>query len=304
MGSTAVFYSLWFAMLGEDGGGGGQEGGGGEEAHAADDDGLNKKPKKNKKHQKKGQKPVAALATFVRRRGRPQLIALVPHALVEDAQGNGEQLEPPGFDVIYLPAADEVRPVAAPNATGTLPAYVGRPPFRRASEGAISAAERLVRGLDLDKVVVGEGKDGNGEEEEEIPFDPSEIGNPALARLYSVLESLALGEAIPPAESTVDGTLPKRENTARAVELARGLAAAVGGALDDGEGAGGGGGGGSARARRGGGEQEATVAEIEADARAGLNLMVDEIQRALVARGLKKSGKKEELLLRLRGALD
>ena len=171
--------------------------------------------------------------------------------------------------------------------------------------------------MSLDREVKEEG--GGGEEGGEvvIPFDASEIRNPALARFYSVLESLALGEAIPPAESTFDGTMPTGERTERAVELAKGLAAAVGGALDDGEGAtaagspGGGargaaggaaGGGASARARRGNGDREVSIPEIEADARAGLNLTVEELQRALVARGLKKSGRKDELMQRLREA--
>ena len=333
-GSTAVFSALWYAMLNDFG--------------EEEEDGKGKKEEEGEVNGTKTPHPhptrFAALATFVRKRGRPQLVALVPHALVladdgddNEGAGNGasnggpeeqlEQLEPPGFDVVYLPAADDSRPVAAPNVAGSLPAYVGRPPFRKASRNAISAAERLVMGLDLDEkvaVVGGGGGESKIEEEEEnelLPFDSSEIGNPSLARFYSVLESLALGEAIPPPETTVDKTLPSPERTSRAVELARGLAAAVvGGALDDGEGLSGGGGGGggggrgggaagaagggggaSARARRG--DQEPTIAAIEADALAGLNLTVDEIQRALVARGLKKSGRKEELLQRLRGAL-
>ena len=309
-------------MLGEKEGGQEEEEEEEEQARvAAADDGTKKKKKKNR--QKRRPTPMAALATFVRKRGRPQLVALVPHALVVDADdvgGGGEQLEPPGLDVIYLPAADDARPVAAPNAAGAgQAAQFGRPPYLRASEGAIAAAERLVRGLSLDEVVAGvkgeSGEENEGREEEgdeTILFDASEISNPALARFYSVLESRALGEPILPA---LDGTLPSEEKRERAAELARGLAAAVGGALDDGEGrasggggagggrgAGGGGGGASAKARRGG-DQEATVAEIDADALAGLNLTVDELQRALAARGLKKSGRKEELLQRLRGAL-
>jgi len=263
---------------------------------------------------KKSTGPVAALATFVRQRGRPQLVALVPHALVEDAAGTGEQLEPPGLDVVYLPAADEVRPAAAPNAgasPGSQASQLGPPPYLAAGDAAVSAAERLVRGLCLDEPVAGE-KRGGGGSEDVVSFDSAEISNPALARFYSVLEALALGEAAPPAESAVDGTMPSREAAERAVGLARGLAEAVGGALDDGEdggggagaggGGGGGGGGASARARRGG-DREATVAEIEADALSGLDLKVEEVQRALVARKLKKSGRKEELLQRLRGAM-
>ena len=207
---------------------------------------------------------------------------------------------------------------------GSQASQLGPPPYLAASDAAVSAAERLVRGLCLDEVVAGEGGGGGdgekggggggeGAEDEVIPFDSSEISNPALARFFSVLEALALGEAAPPAEEAADGTMPSREAAERAVGLARGLAEAVGGALDDGEygvggggGAGGGGagarGGNSARARRGN-EHEATVAEIEADALAGLDLKVEEIQRALVARKLKKSGRKEELLQRLRGAM-
>ena len=45
------------------------------------------------------------------------------------------------------------------------------------------------------------------------------------------------------------------------------------------------------------------MAEIEADAIAGLNLTADELRRALASRGLKRSGRKEELVQRLRGAL-
>eukprot|EP00877_Chromochloris_zofingiensis_P012838 jgi/Chrzof1/7808/Cz02g37100.t1 len=117
----------------------------------------------------------------------PILVALLPQEEVLDEFGN--QLEPPGLHLIYLPFQDDLR---APEAE---PALVGLA-SSRADEAQIQAAEQLMERLHL------------------TDFYCNNISNPVLVRHFDIIEKVALGDPLPAAEDLEDDTLPDVEGQA------------------------------------------------------------------------------------------
>ncbi|THD21731.1 Acylaminoacyl-peptidase (S09 family) [Fasciola hepatica] len=116
---------------------------------------------------------VVGLAICVQRKGiPPRLVALMPQEEKLDEEGN--QLDPPGFQLIHLPYADDFRELDLPE--------VGP-----ASAEQVEAAKALVKKL-------------------MVPFSPKQISNPVLQRQYAILEALALNrESV---EDVPDHTIP------------------------------------------------------------------------------------------------
>lgn len=107
----------------------------------------------------------------------PQLVALLPAE--EELYEDGSQASPPGFHVIYLPYADDVRnPETSTDFTGVERA--------QPSEEAIAAGEALCAALGLPDFYAGA------------------VMNPSLQRHYEVLECKALGVQEPPVEEAVE----------------------------------------------------------------------------------------------------
>lgn len=126
--------------------------------------------------QRSGQLAVCRLAPT--RARTPQLVALLPaeEVLYED----GSQASPPGFHIIYLPFADDMRsPEANTDFTGAERAQPG--------EEAIAAAETVCAALSLPDFYAGA------------------VMNPSLQRHYEVLECKALGVQEPPVEEALEG---------------------------------------------------------------------------------------------------
>lgn len=125
-----------------------------------------------------------AMCSFSSSRGSSvgtELVYLVAQQEVKDEHGG--QLEPPGFHVVALPYADDVRsPEEQQRKKGELPQYAGEDQVQRAKE--------LVAAMKLDE-----------------DWDSTYIRNPALQRHYQILQALALGED-PTQVSVEDGTLP------------------------------------------------------------------------------------------------
>ncbi|KAL6774639.1 KU70 [Auxenochlorella protothecoides x Auxenochlorella symbiontica] len=114
--------------------------------------------------------------------GGLRLVALLPQEALSDEEGI--QLAAPGFHVIYLPFADDLRQPEMDRAfTGS---QVVEP-----TAAQVAAADALIAHLQL------------GE------FSSDIIANPHLQRHYQVLEALAMGEE--PGEDVMDDTLPDVE---------------------------------------------------------------------------------------------
>ncbi|KAL4422287.1 hypothetical protein ABPG75_008484 [Micractinium tetrahymenae] len=125
--------------------------------------------------QRGGQMAICRLAAT--RARTPQLVALLPaeEVLYED----GSQASPPGFYIIYLPYADDMRsPETNTDFTG---AERSQP-----SEEAIAAGEAMCAALSLPDFYAGA------------------VMNPSLQRHYEVLECKALGVQEPPVEEAVE----------------------------------------------------------------------------------------------------
>ncbi|KAI7879836.1 SPOC like C-terminal domain-containing protein [Mucor mucedo] len=120
---------------------------------------------------KKDQIGICSLVT--RRNTIPRIVALVPQIEKTDPQGN--QTQPPGFQLVKLPYADEIRPVP-PVVT---PVKVNDP--------AREAAKDLIRKY-------------------EIEYDPSKYHNPAILNHKIAVQNIALGRG--PEEKPVDTLLP------------------------------------------------------------------------------------------------
>ncbi|KAM3587126.1 X-ray repair cross-complementing protein 6 [Umbelopsis sp. WA50703] len=122
-------------------------------------------------------KQKAILCSFIRRTNAlPKLAILLPQEEVLDNQH--EQVRPPGFHVIVMPYADDIRPV---------------PPVQghEANDEQIDAAKAFVERLSI------KGR-----------FDPLVYENPVLQRHYAGLQAAALEH---PMEDVVDKTIPRYE---------------------------------------------------------------------------------------------
>ncbi|XP_031407259.1 ATP-dependent DNA helicase 2 subunit KU70 isoform X4 [Punica granatum] len=113
----------------------------------------------------------------------PQLVAIVAQDEVKVAGG---QVEPPGMHIIYLPYADDIRPIEEMSPENPVP---------RASDEQIDKAAALMKRIDLKG------------------FSITQLSNPALQRHYAVLQALALEEDELP--ETKDKTLPDEEGMSR-----------------------------------------------------------------------------------------
>ncbi|CAJ1368431.1 unnamed protein product [Effrenium voratum] len=119
---------------------------------------------------------LLALCSYVaRKNSEPVLVALLPQAEVEE---EGEQLRPPGFHMIRLPWAEEIRSLSFP-----LPEGIPEIP-----DQLKAAARDVVEGLRLDD------------------FAPGCAENPVLQRHYAAVQALALAEEQP--EETLDVLQP------------------------------------------------------------------------------------------------
>ncbi|KAI8807181.1 SPOC like C-terminal domain-containing protein [Cladochytrium replicatum] len=118
-----------------------------------------------------------AICNFVpRRASAPRLVALVPQS--ESLDTIGEQI-PPGFHVIPLPFADDLRAVPAPT-----------------SELTVADEHVMLAGQVISKLLIRN-------------YDPTNYENPVLQKHYANLQTVALGRDAPIASS--DHTLPKTE---------------------------------------------------------------------------------------------
>lgn len=116
-----------------------------------------------------------ALGLFMARSDSvPCYVAIVPQA--EEVDDGGNQLVPPGMNMIPLPYADDVREEPAPAQVQLSPEQLG-------------AAEALVRSYTRKE-----------------PFNPDVYANPSLRHHYGALKAAALGRAVP---EYVDSIVPE-----------------------------------------------------------------------------------------------
>mmetsp|Transcript_4 Transcript_4/g.5 ORF Transcript_4/g.5 Transcript_4/m.5 type:complete len:631 (-) Transcript_4:167-2059(-) len=214
----------------------------------------------------------------------PRLAALVPQQEMREALdgGRSRQIVPPGMHVIFLPFADDVRKPEAQSQAVCL-----------TDDKAVDAAAALISSFSL------------AAEEVELPDTISTTTpNPALQQHYSVLHALALGEPAEPSrlglEDCTDFKLWEREEAAATCKEAaqrfqdhvygpEGLPAAKAKT--------------PAKRKAGDGGAEEAPADVAALAAAGrLNtLTVDKLRAFLEQNGLRKTGKKAELMDRVAG---
>lgn len=131
-----------------------------------------------------------ALAKYIARNGAPpKLVALLPQAETVDEAGN--QIDPPGFNMIILPFSDEIRHPKSPSHD-----HRADPMNQDATEEQVQKMAELV-----DKLKLGSG------------FDPLNYENPALQKHYAYLQALALEQDEP--DPVTDTTLPNYEAIAK-----------------------------------------------------------------------------------------
>ncbi|KAG7395792.1 X-ray repair cross-complementing protein 6 [Phytophthora boehmeriae] len=120
-------------------------------------------------------KKIALARLIARRTSEPRLVALVPQEEVNDEMG---QLQPTGFNVIFLPYLDDIRDIPV-EAVPT----VGRE--------KVDAAKHLISKLKLTEA-------------------PS-FENPELQKHYAAIQALALDEEVLEFDESKDTTLPDAE---------------------------------------------------------------------------------------------
>lgn len=123
------------------------------------------------------ERKLMAIVRYIPRKSSiPFLAALLPQAESEDANG-GDQARPPGFNMVLLPFADEIRKLifSAPE---------GLPVAQELIDGALN----VVNAMRIDG------------------FTPGCVENPVLQKHYAAVQALALGEEQP--EETVDVLQP------------------------------------------------------------------------------------------------
>lgn len=235
-------------------------------------------------------KMMAIVRYVPRRNAAPVLAALLPQAEVEEADGT-DQVSPPGFHMVLLPWADEIRrldfPVPETAASQT-------PAVQEAARATI-AAMRL-----------------HG-------FSPGCVDNPALQRHFASVQALALGEA--EIEETHDLLMPDADAMANNAHLLQAwresLDAAAGGPPGAPrpakraapEGAEGAEGEGAPPARRGraaaGVPAPTTMEEMRALVHSGEveRLTLGALKDWMKANGITASGKKSDLVERARAVI-
>ena len=123
------------------------------------------------------ERKLMAICSYVaRKNSEPMLVALLPQAEVEE---EGEQLRPPGFVMIRLPWAEEIRQLSFPVPDGVPEEIPGE---------LKAAAVAVVNALRLEN------------------FAPGCAENPKLQRHYAAIQALALAEEQP--EETTDVLQP------------------------------------------------------------------------------------------------
>ena len=212
---------------------------------------------------------AAAVVSFVRRTGAaPSLVALLPR--IEKVDEYGDQLSPPGLDVVYLPWSDDVRPARRARA------IVGPPPYHAAPPDAIAAAASYVDCMTMPD------------------FDSGNVPSPALQRHFAVLEAAALGQPPPPLADARDDAVADDEALVAAVPFVAALREAVGVDVWDGE-------GGRKRKAASPPSVSGTIDErVAAGGAAGLT--VPELKEWLKARKFLVGGKKADLVARVEAA--
>mmetsp|Transcript_12600 Transcript_12600/g.23273 ORF Transcript_12600/g.23273 Transcript_12600/m.23273 type:complete len:630 (+) Transcript_12600:76-1965(+) len=127
---------------------------------------------------------LMAIARYIPRRNTPPLlVALLPQLEQEDPSGN-DQLKPPGFNMLIMPWAEEIRPLEFQAPRGDAPL----------STECVTAARAVVNSLTSDV------------------FAPGKVENPVLQRHYASVQALALGEDRP--EETPDLLKPNEAELA------------------------------------------------------------------------------------------
>jgi hypothetical protein len=123
------------------------------------------------------ERKVMAVVRYIPRKSSiPFLAALLPQAESDDPAGV-DQVRPPGFQMVLLPFADEIRRLVFPAPEGIA-----------ITEDMVKHAKDLVDALRIDG------------------FTPGCVENPVLQRHYASVQALALGEEQP--EETVDVLQP------------------------------------------------------------------------------------------------
>lgn len=122
------------------------------------------------------EKKVVPICSFSARNNiPPRLVALLPqHEEVDD--DTGEQIRPPGFYVVYIPFAEDIRNVEVPESL-------------EPNEEDVDAAKKIIKKL-------------------KFRYQPSNFENPSLQTHYRNLEAMALEKDEP--EMVQDFTLPDR----------------------------------------------------------------------------------------------
>lgn len=132
---------------------------------------------------------LMAIVRFIRSRNSiPAVCALLPQAEVEEE--GGDQLSPPGFHMVLLPFADEIRRLDLP-VPAVAAVSASSPVAAAAATAASEGARRVVEAMQI-----------NG-------FTPGCIENPVLQRHYAAVQALALSEDQP--EETPDVLQPDRK---------------------------------------------------------------------------------------------
>lgn len=118
-----------------------------------------------------------AICSFVRRaNGMPKVVALLPQS--EKVDGDGNQVDPPGFQMVILPYADEIRPI---------------PPT--VSNIAVEDSAREAAKAIIEKLMIKGG------------YDPMNYDNPSLSNYKNMIQRIAL-DSQKGIEQPVDNTLP------------------------------------------------------------------------------------------------
>lgn len=119
------------------------------------------------------EKHLMAIARYIpRRSSQPVLVALLPQP--ETTTTEGDQASPPGFNMILLPWAEDIRHLQFPAPKEAAPM----------NPALLGAARQVVQSMRLDN------------------FAPGCVENPVLQRHYAAVQALALGEDKP--EETPD----------------------------------------------------------------------------------------------------
>ncbi|CAO3641074.1 unnamed protein product [Mucor hiemalis] len=118
-----------------------------------------------------------AICSFVRRSNAiPKIVALLPQS--EKVDGDGNQVDPPGFQMVILPYADEIRPI---------------PP--NVSNITVEDSAREAAKIIIEKLMIKGG------------YDPMKYDNPALSNHKTMIQRIAL-DSQKGIEQPVDNTLP------------------------------------------------------------------------------------------------